>query len=228
MILSSSSLFRLQRSFATRTNWLRQCPWGTPSVSAVGTFVTTSVPMPSMWAFVAVASATCMAKVRRAPVPRSANGWYGLAGLVIVLDQLSKWGVLNHIQFGEILYVAPFWNWVLTFNPGAAFSFLADQPGWQRWFFAVLALGVSAWIAVELRKQPQQRLPSRALTLIMGGALGNVIDRVRFGAVVDFIQWHAAGFYWPAFNIADSAITVGAILLVAEQLTTADKKENSQ
>ncbi len=157
----------------------------------------------------------------------SANQWYSLAGLVIALDPLSKTVVLNHIQFRATIYVAPFWNWVLTFNPGAAFSFLADQPGWQRWFFAVLALGVSAWIAYELKKQPQQTLPALALTLIMGGALGNVIDRVRFGAVVDFIQWHAAGYYWPAFNVADSAITLGAVLLVFAQLFTTKHQENS-
>ncbi|MDP3639349.1 MAG: signal peptidase II [Azonexus sp.] len=145
--------------------------------------------------------------------------WYALAGLVVVLDQFSKWLVLENIHYGEVIYLAPFWNWVLTFNPGAAFSFLADQSGWQRWFFTVLALGVSGWIAFELRKTPEKRLLSLALTLVMGGALGNVIDRVRFGAVVDFIQWHAAGYYWPDFNVADAAITVGAILLVFEQLT---------
>jgi signal peptidase II len=156
-------------------------------------------------------------------VPKAAH-WYGLAGLVIVLDQLSKWVVLNHIEYGQTIYVAPFWNWVLTFNPGAAFSFLADQPGWQRWFFTVLALAVSAWIAVMLRQHPQQRLASLSLALIMGGALGNVIDRVRFGAVVDFVQWHAAGYYWPAFNVADAAITVGAVLLVIEQLMASTRK----
>lgn len=153
--------------------------------------------------------------------------WLGLAGVIVVLDQLSKWIALAHVRLGETIYVAPFWNWVMTFNSGAAFSFLADQPGWQRWFFTLLALGVSTWIAFELKKHPQQKCLSLALTLIMGGALGNVIDRVRFGAVVDFIQWHAAGFYWPAFNIADSAITVGAVLLVFEQLTAAGKKETS-
>ncbi len=158
----------------------------------------------------------------------SAGRWYGLAGLIVVLDQLSKWVVLNHIQPGETIFVAPFWNWVLTFNPGAAFSFLADQPGWQRWFFTVLALAVTGWIAVELRRHPGQKLLSFALTLIMGGALGNVIDRMRFGAVVDFIQWHVAGYYWPAFNVADSAITVGAILLLFSQLTATDKKELPQ
>lgn len=149
--------------------------------------------------------------------------WYALAGLVVVLDQLSKWAVLQNLGFGETIYVAPFWNWVLTYNPGAAFSFLADQPGWQRWLFTLLALGVSGWIAVMLRQQAQHRLLSLALTLVMGGALGNVIDRVRFGAVVDFIQWHLAGYYWPAFNVADSAITLGAVLLVVEQLTASGR-----
>jgi signal peptidase II len=153
-----------------------------------------------------------------------AKRWYALAGLVVLLDQLSKWIVLDRMRFGEVIYVAPFWNWVLTYNPGAAFSFLADQSGWQRWFFTALALGVSVWIALMLRQHSQQKLLSLALTLVMGGALGNVIDRVRFGAVVDFIQWHAAGLYWPAFNVADAAITVGAVLLVIEQLTAAGKK----
>lgn len=157
----------------------------------------------------------------------NAGRWYALAGLVVVLDQLSKWIVLENISYGETIYVASFWNWVLAFNPGAAFSFLADQPGWQRWLFTALALGVSGWIAFMLRQHPQQKLLSLALTLVMGGALGNVIDRVRFGAVVDFVQWHVAGYYWPAFNVADSAITIGAVLLVIDQLTSANKKEIS-
>ena len=153
--------------------------------------------------------------------------WYALAGLVILLDQLSKWFVLGHIQFGETIYVAPFWNWVLAFNTGAAFSLLADQPGWQRWLFSALAIGVSLWIALEIRRNPGERLLALALSLVMGGALGNVIDRIRFGAVVDFIQWHAAGYYWPAFNIADSAICIGAALLVIGQLQGAKNNENS-
>jgi len=159
-------------------------------------------------------------------VPKASH-WYGLAGLVVVLDQLSKWLVLSSLAFGETIYFAPFWNWVLTFNPGAAFSFLADQPGWQRWLFTALALAVSAWIAVELKKNPGEKLLALAMSLVMGGALGNVIDRVRFGAVVDFIQWHAAGYYWPAFNIADSAITVGAVLLVLGQYTAAVKNKET-
>ena len=158
----------------------------------------------------------------------SVGRWYALAGLIILLDQLSKWVVLKSIGFGETIYVAPFWNWVLAFNPGAAFSLLADQPGWQRWLFSALALAVSGWLAIMLRQHPQQKLLSLALALVMGGALGNVIDRIRFGAVVDFIQWHAAGYYWPAFNVADSAITIGAVLLVIEQLTATKKKEISR
>ena len=150
--------------------------------------------------------------------------WYGLAAGVIVLDQVSKWVVLANLQFGETIYVAPFWNWVLTYNPGAAFSFLADQPGWQRWFFSILAIGVSAWIALMLRRHAGETMLATALALIMGGALGNVIDRIRFGAVVDFVQWHAAGNYFPAFNVADSAITIGAVLLVWEQLFLARGK----
>ncbi len=167
-----------------------------------------------------------MAPVRRVPVPKPAH-WYTLAGLVIVLDQLSKWVVLEHIGPGQVIYVAPFWNWVLAWNPGAAFSFLADQPGWQRWFFGVLAIGVSVWLALEIRRQPGERLMALAMALIMGGALGNVIDRLRFGAVVDFIQWHVAGYYWPAFNVADSAITIGAVLLVFGQLTAKAEKKDS-
>ncbi len=106
---------------------------------------------------------------------------------------------------------------MLTFNPGAAFSFLSDAGGWQRWFFTILALGVAAWIVGILPRHSAEFRLSLALTLILGGALGNVIDRLRFGAVVDFIQWHVAGFYWPAFNVADSAISIGAVLMAWDQ-----------
>jgi signal peptidase II len=148
--------------------------------------------------------------------------WLQLAGAIILIDQISKWIVLGALRPGETIYVAPFFNWVLTFNAGAAFSFLSDAGGWQRWLFTVLALGVSAWIVTLLRRHNSEFRLSLALTLVLGGALGNVIDRIRFGAVVDFIQWHAAGFYWPAFNVADAAITVGAILLAWDQLAKPD------
>ncbi len=148
------------------------------------------------------------------------RNWLWLAGIVVFLDQLSKWIVLGTMFPGESRYVAPFWNWVLAFNRGAAFSFLSDAGGWQRWFFTTLALGISTWIVSLLRKHGDELRLSLALTLVLGGALGNVIDRIRFGHVVDFIQWHAAGYYWPAFNLADSAITLGAALLIWDQLRT--------
>lgn len=151
---------------------------------------------------------------------RNIKSWLWLATALIVIDQISKWIVLGALQPGETRYVAPFFNWVLTFNNGAAFSFLSDAGGWQRWFFTVLALAVSGWIVTQLRRHTSEFRLSLALTLVLSGALGNVIDRLRFGAVVDFIQWHVAGYYWPAFNVADSAITIGAILLVWDQFAT--------
>ena len=160
-----------------------------------------------------------MARGKRVPA-RNFKPWLWLAGSVVVLDQLSKWIVLATLHPGESRYVAPFFNWVLAYNPGAAFSFLSNAGGWQRWFFTVLALAVSAWIVTLLRKHSDEFRLSLALALVLGGALGNVIDRIRFGAVVDFIQWHAAGYYWPAFNVADSAITLGAVLLIWDQLRT--------
>ena len=158
-----------------------------------------------------------MARGKRVPA-RNFKPWLWLAGSVVVLDQLSKWIVLSTLHPGESRYVAPFFNWVLAYNPGAAFSFLSNAGGWQRWFFTLLALGVSGWIVVMLRQHRNEFRLSLALTLVLGGAVGNVIDRLRFGAVVDFIQWHIAGYYWPAFNLADSAICLGAALLLLDQL----------
>jgi len=151
---------------------------------------------------------------------RNIKSWLWLAATLVIIDQISKWIVLGALQPGESRYVAPFFNWVLTFNSGAAFSFLSDAGGWQRWFFTALALAISAWIVTLLRRHTSEFRLSLALTLVLGGALGNVIDRLRFGAVVDFIQWHVAGYYWPAFNVADSAITIGAILLAWDQFAT--------
>ena len=151
---------------------------------------------------------------------RNIRPWLWLAGLIVLLDQASKWIALGTMQPGESRYVTAFFNWVLTFNSGAAFSFLSDAGGWQRWFFTILALGISGWIITMLRRHTGEFRISLALTLILGGALGNVIDRVRFGAVVDFIQWHAAGYYWPAFNLADSAIVLGAGLMIWDQMVT--------
>lgn len=157
-------------------------------------------------------------------MPKAVLRWLGLAGLVIVLDQVTKLAILRTFALGESLEVTSFFNLLLVYNRGAAFSFLADAGGWQKWFFLVLALGISVWIVGMLKKHPGETLLSLALSLILGGALGNVIDRVLYGAVVDFLDFHVAGQHWPAFNVADSAITVGAVLLVWEQLVAARTK----
>lgn len=152
---------------------------------------------------------------------RSALG-FGLwvATAVIVLDQLTKLWVLNTFVPGESVEITPFFNLVLVFNPGAAFSFLADNAGWQRWFFTVIALAISGWILWQLRSLSPRTLYSLGLALIMGGALGNLIDRLWLGMVIDFIDLHAAGWHWPAFNVADSAVCVGAVLYVLCQSRT--------
>ncbi len=146
--------------------------------------------------------------------------WLALAGLVIVFDQASKQWVLGSFRLMESVAVTSFFNLVLVFNSGAAFSFLAGAGGWQKWFFVALAFGISAWLLTMLRQHASERLRPAALSLILGGALGNVIDRLRFDAVVDFLDFHVAGYHWPAFNVADSAITVGVALMLWHQFKT--------
>ena len=149
--------------------------------------------------------------------------WVALAGLVVLSDQVSKIWVMSVFAVGESLALTPFFNLVLVFNPGASFSFLADAGGWQREFFIVLALAVSVWLLMMLRRHAAERLMPSALALILGGALGNVIDRIRYGAVVDFVQLHAAEYYFPAFNLADSAITLGVMLMLGVQFLSQEK-----
>lgn len=139
--------------------------------------------------------------------------WFGVAAAVIAADQATKALILGAFRVGESLTVTPFFELVLVFNRGAAFSFLAGENGWQKWLFVALAVAVSAVIAFMLR-QPRPRPEALALALIMGGALGNLVDRLRFGAVTDFLQFHAAGWYFPAFNVADSAISLGVALML--------------
>jgi signal peptidase II len=151
--------------------------------------------------------------------------WLGLAALVIVADQFTKTLITGWLKFGEVREVTGFFNLVLAYNKGAAFSFLADADGWQRWFFIVLAVLASGFIVWMIRSHPTQKLFCFAVSLIMGGALGNGIDRVWHGHVVDFLQFHFRflaplfpGGYFPSFNVADSAITLGAICLIVDEL----------
>jgi len=142
--------------------------------------------------------------------------WLSLSALVIVLDQLSKAWITNHFNYGETLYVLGVFNLVLAHNTGAAFSFLSDAGGMQRWLFSIIAIVASVWIVWLLRRHGTQLLFALALSMILGGALGNLIDRIAYGYVVDFLQFHWDEHYFPAFNLADSAITCGAALLILE------------
>lgn len=153
--------------------------------------------------------------------------WLGLALLVLVLDQASKHAIEATFQFGEQLALIPsFFNLTLAYNPGAAFSFLADAGGWQRYFFTALALGVSVFIVFLLKKHHAETRYALALALILGGALGNAIDRMLLGHVIDFIQIHyQQRWYYPAFNIADSAICIGAVLMVIDSFRREAKSE---
>jgi signal peptidase II len=151
----------------------------------------------------------------RAPVAR----WLALALVVVALDQASKWAILGSLEYGERLILVPGWfDLTLVYNTGAAFSFLAGAAGWQRWFFAGLAIVASAVIVFLLRRHGGQALFATALALIMGGAVGNLVDRLVHAKVVDFLLFYRGDWYFPAFNLADSAITVGATLLVVDEL----------
>jgi signal peptidase II len=141
--------------------------------------------------------------------------WLAASAVVLVADQVTKALVLAHFQPGQQLALAPFASLVLAFNTGAAFSFLADAGGWQRWLFTAIAVGAVVLI-VWLLRRGGDRVYLAGLALILGGALGNLWDRLTIGVVVDFVLLHWRGFAWPAFNVADSAITVGAALLIAD------------
>lgn len=141
--------------------------------------------------------------------------WLWLSALVIVLDQFSKYLISGSMQLRQSIEMLPFFNLTLLHNTGAAFSFLADAGGWQRWFLTLIALAVSAVIILWLKRLPAaDKWQAAALSLILGGALGNVIDRMRLGYVVDFLDFYYQQWHWPAFNIADSAITAGVAILV--------------
>jgi signal peptidase II len=140
--------------------------------------------------------------------------WLLVSVVVIVLDQLSKAAISSHLVYGESFAVMPFFNLVLAHNTGAAFSFLSDAGGLQRWLFSAIALVASAWIIWLLRKHQSQKLFCFALAFILGGAMGNLIDRIAYGYVVDFLDFYWGSAHFAAFNLADSAITCGAALLI--------------
>ena len=143
--------------------------------------------------------------------------WLWLSVLVIILDQASKQVVIASMRLYESIAVAPFFNLTYVQNTGAAFSFLSDAGGWQRWFFSVLALVISIVLAVWLaRLKDNETLLAISLALILGGAIGNLIDRVRYGYVIDFLDVYYQSWHWPAFNVADSAISLGVVLMLLE------------
>lgn len=145
--------------------------------------------------------------------------WLWLTLLAIVLDQASKLAVDSSMQLYESIPLIPYFNLTYVHNTGAAFSFLSEAGGWQRWFFAALALGISVVLTVWLaRLQKHETLLAVALALILGGAVGNLIDRLAYGYVIDFLDAYYNSWHWPAFNIADSAITLGVALMLAESL----------
>lgn len=148
--------------------------------------------------------------------------WFAAAAAIVVADRLTKILVLEAFAPGESRPVTGFFNLVLVFNKGAAFSFLAGAPGWQTPLFMAIALVAAAVVSVLLLRRPTGPLFSGGLALILGGALGNLWDRIAWGHVVDFLDLHAAGWHWPAFNVADSAITVGAGLLIVESFLHRD------
>ncbi len=152
-------------------------------------------------------------------------GWMGLAALVMIADQLSKLAALRHLVLHQRVPVLPAFDLMLTYNTGAAFSFLSDAGGWQRWLFIALAVGISAFLVKWMfALHADERWLAGALALVLGGAVGNLIDRVfRDGKVVDFVYLHYQDFHWPAFNLADSAICVGAGLLIAHTLWAPDR-----
>ena len=142
---------------------------------------------------------------------------------MLLLDQLSKITITKLFTYGEAMLVNDYFNLVLVYNKGAAFSFLASESGWQRYFFISIGAAAALFIIYLLKKHAGQNLFCWALSLVLGGAIGNVIDRILYGHVIDFLDFHIAGTHWPAFNVADSAICIGAVLFVIDELRRVNK-----
>jgi signal peptidase II len=150
--------------------------------------------------------------------------WLGIAAIIILSDQISKIAITRLFKHGQELVVTSFFNLVLAYNRGAAFSFLSNESGWQRYFFTAIGVGAAVFIVYLLKKHAGQRLFCWALALILGGAIGNVIDRVMYGHVIDFLDFHLKNWgHFPAFNIADMAISIGAGLFIIDELRRVNK-----
>ena len=144
--------------------------------------------------------------------------WLGLAFIILLVDQFTKVLIVGYYQLGDSTTITSFFNVIRVHNSGAAFSFLAGASGWQRWFFTVLGFVAAGIILWMLKSHPGQKLFCFAMACILGGAIGNVVDRVLYGYVVDFLDFHYAGWHFPAFNVADSAISIGAVCLIWDEL----------
>jgi signal peptidase II len=172
-------------------------------------------------------ASTAKSTPQRATTPssgRSALGlWLGLAAIVLLLDQLSKITIIKTFQYQQSISITSFFNLVYARNEGAAFSFLANQSGWQRYFFTAIGVVAAVFIIYLLSKHAGQKLYSLALALILGGAIGNVIDRVMYGYVVDFLDFYWRNYHFPAFNVADSAICLGAALFILDELRRSNR-----
>ena len=150
--------------------------------------------------------------------------WLGIALVVVLLDQVTKITMSNLLLYGQSEPITTYFNLVMVYNKGAAFSFLSDQPGWQRYFFTGVSVIASVFILWMLKRNPDQRLFCWSLALILGGAIGNLIDRVLLGHVVDFLLFHWGTWYFPAFNVADMALTVGAVLWIGVMISEARRE----
>ncbi|RFB69773.1 MULTISPECIES: signal peptidase II [unclassified Herbaspirillum] len=169
-----------------------------------------------------------MASNKKRLMPSSSNNnsllpWLGISLIILLLDQLSKITIVKLFHYGESRPITGFFNLVLVYNKGAAFSFLAAESGWQRHLFTAIGIAAAIYIIYLLRKHAGQRMFCWALALILGGAVGNVIDRILYGHVIDFLDVFIGNWHWPAFNIADSAICVGAVLFVLDELRRVGK-----
>ena len=151
-----------------------------------------------------------------------------ISAVIIGLDQVTKWLMVSWLALYETVAIMPYFNLTMAHNHGAAFSFLAQAGGWQRWFFIVLALAISTVLVVWLAKlKPEAKLEAISLSLILGGAIGNVIDRIVYGYVIDFLDIYIGSSHWPAFNVADSAICIGAVLLIIDSIKSEPESQTS-